>query len=92
MDLKTIRKTTKELELEITDENETILNPIVQVLLKNEDVDYATYMADHPESNKRTLYIRVKKGNPEDILKKAVKQLEDEVKFFIKNFEDKSKK
>jgi len=86
MDLKTVRKTTKELELEITDENETILNPIVQVLLKNEDVDYATYMADHPESNKRKLYIRVKKGSPEDILKKAVKQLEDEVKSFYKKF------
>jgi len=86
MDLKIVRKTTKELELEITDENETILNPIVQVLLKNEDVDYATYMADHPESNKRKLYIRVKKGSPEDILKKAVKQLEDEVKSFYKKF------
>jgi len=92
MDLKTIKKTTKELELEVIDENETILNPIVQVLLKNEDVEYATYMAEHPESNKRTLYIKVKKGNPEDILKKAVKQLEDEIKFFIKNFDDKSKK
>ncbi|MDH7517673.1 MAG: DNA-directed RNA polymerase subunit L [Candidatus Thermoplasmatota archaeon] len=92
MDLKTLRKTTKELELEVIGENETILNPIVQVLLQNEDVDYAAYMTDHPESNKRTLYIRVKKGSPEDILKKAVKQLEDEVKTFIKIFEDKSKK
>ena len=89
MELKTIKKTSKELELEITGENETILNPITEVLLENEDVDYATYMTDHPESNKRRLYIRVKKGDPEDILKKAVKQLEEEVKDFSKNFEDK---
>ena len=91
MDLKTIKKTPKELELEVTGENETILNPIAEVLLQHEDVDYAAYMADHPESNKRRLYLRVKKGKPEEILKKAVKQLEDEVKSFGKNFEAKSK-
>ena len=46
---------------------------------------------DHPDSNKRTLYLRVKKGKPEDILKKAVKQLEDEITSFGKNFEGKRK-
>jgi len=91
MDLKTIKKTAKELELEITGETETLLNPIAEVLLENDDVDYASYMSDHPESKKRRLYIRVKKGKPEEILKKAVKQLEDEIKTFSKNFVAKSK-
>ena len=91
MDLKIIKKTSKELELEVIGENETILNPIVQVLLQNNDVEYAAYMAENPESLKRRLYIRVKKGEPEDILKKAVKQLDDEVKTFSKNVEDKTK-
>lgn len=91
MELKTIKKTSKELELEVTGENETILNPIARVLSENEDVDYATYMTDHPESNKRRLYIRVKKGKPEEILLKAVKYLEDEVKSFGKTFSEKSK-
>jgi len=92
MDLKKIKKTSKELEIEIIGENETILNPITEVLLKNNDVDYASYMTNHPESNKRTLYLKVKKGNPEEILLKAVKQLEDEVKTFTKSIESKSKK
>jgi DNA-directed RNA polymerase subunit L len=91
MEMKTIKKTTKELELEITDENETILNPITEVLLQNKDVEYASYMANHPESKTRTLYLRVKNGKPEEILLKAVKQLEDEVKTFSKNFQDKNK-
>ena len=91
MELKTIKKSTKELEIEIIGENETILNPITEVLLQDNDVDYASYMTDHPESNKRRLYIRVKKGKPEDVLKKAVKQLEDEIKEFNKFFKDKSK-
>ena len=91
MELKTIKKTAKELELEITGETETLLNPIAEVLLEYDDVDYASYMSDHPESKKRRLYIRVKKGKPEEILKKAVKQLEDEIKTFSKNFVSKSK-
>jgi len=91
MDLKKIKKTSKELELEVIGENETILNPITQVLIQNEDVEYATYMADSTTSNKRRLYVRVKKGKPEEILKKAVKYLENEVKDFRKNFEGKTK-
>ena len=91
MELKTIKKTSKELELEVIGENETILNPITRVLSENKDVDYATYMTDHPESNKRRLYLRVKKGKPEELLLKAVKYLEDEVKSFGKNFSEKSK-
>jgi DNA-directed RNA polymerase subunit L len=91
MELKKIKKTAKELELEVIGENETILNPITEVLLQNEDVDYASYMSDHPESDRRRLYLRVKKGKPEEILKQAVKKLEDEVKNFSKTFEGKTK-
>ncbi len=89
MDLKKIKKTSKELEIEITGETETLLNPITEVLLKNDDVEYASYMSDHPESNKRKLYLRVKKGKPEEILSKAVKQLENEVKAFTKTIKSK---
>jgi DNA-directed RNA polymerase subunit L len=89
MELSKIKKTSKELELEIRGENETMLNPITEKLLENEDVDYASYIADHPESNKRRLYIRVKKGEPIDLLKKAIKQVESELKDFEKKFSDK---
>jgi DNA-directed RNA polymerase subunit L len=86
MKLEKIKKTSKELELEITGENETMLNPITEKLLQNDDVDYASYIADHPESNKRRLYIRVKKGEPVNLLKKALKDVESELKDFEKNF------
>lgn len=86
MELLKIKKTSKELEIEITGENETMLNPITEKLFEDEDVDYASYIADHPESNKRRLYIRVKKGEPIDLLKKAIKQVESELKDFEKNF------
>jgi DNA-directed RNA polymerase subunit L len=87
MDVKTIKKTKTELEIEVIDENETILNPIIHILSENKDIEYATCITDHPLSNKRRLFIRVKKGNPNEFLKKAVKHLGDEVKKFGKNFE-----
>ena len=86
MKLEKIKKTSKELELEITDENETMLNPITEKLLQNNDVDYASYIADHPDSKKRRLYIRVKKGEPVDLLKKALKEVKSELKDFEKSF------
>lgn len=87
MELKIIDKTKTEFEIEITGENETILNPIIHLLSKNEDVEYAACMTDHPLADKRRLFIRMKKGSPTDILKKTVKQLNDEIKKFGKNFE-----
>ena len=91
MELKTIKKNSKELELEVYGETETLLNPITEVLIQNSDVEYAAYFTDNPESKKRRLYLRVKKGSPVEILKKSVKQLEDEMKNFGKNFEGKKK-
>jgi len=91
MEIKTLKKSAKELEIEMTGETETILNPIVEVLINFKEVDYASYMADHPESKQRRLYLRVNTGKPIDILKKAVKYLEDEIKSFNKDFETKAK-
>ncbi len=87
MNMKIIRKTKTELELEITGEDETILHPIAHILLQNDEVEYAACMADSPLETKKRLFIRVKKGSPKDALKKAVKYLENEVKQFGKNFE-----
>lgn len=87
MELKMVKKTKNEIELEIIDENETILNPITHILLESDDVEYATYFAEHPLSNKRQLFIRMKKGEPFDALKKAVETLMKEAKDFKKQIE-----
>jgi len=95
MELKTIRKTKKELEIELTGVNETVLNPITEVLLKNKDIEYASYLSDHPESKKRKLYIRIKGGKkvePVKLLLDAVNELEKEIKKFSTDIKSKSKK
>jgi len=85
MELTILRKTKTELELQVAGEDETILHPITHMLLQNSDVEYAAITADNPHAPIKTLIIRVKKGSPEEYLKKAVKQLEDEIKAFGKH-------
>ncbi len=92
MELKKIKKTSRTLELEVIDEDETILNPIVETVLKHKDVEFASCMSDHPASDRRTLFIRLKSGSktkPEKILGDSVKKLEDEIKDFSKNIKTK---
>lgn len=92
MELKKNKKTTRTIELEVIDEDETILNPIVEKVLQHKDVDFASCMSDHPASDRRTLFIRLKSGvksKPEKILEDAVKKLEKEIKDFNKNIKTK---
>ena len=91
MEMKTINSTKTELEIQITDENETILHPLTTILSDNKDVEYAACMADHPMENKRRLFIRMKKGSPKDALQQAVKTLNSEIKTFTKQVDSASK-
>ena len=90
MELEVINRTKKELELKVKGENETLLNPIVQELLKMKDVEYATIETDHPNDPYRRLYIRLIKGSKKDpiqLIKDAVKQVKKVTGTFKKEFE-----
>jgi DNA-directed RNA polymerase subunit L len=84
---KKLKSTKSELEIELSDEFENILNPITHILLENKDVEYASCLSDHPLASKRRLFIRMKKGSPNDALKTAVKHLKDEMKKLSKSIE-----
>lgn len=93
MEIKVIHNTKTELEVEIFDENETILNPITHKLSAIDDVDYAAYLSDHPHATSRRLFIRVKKGDPKKTLQKVIKELQTELSKFDKDvFTSKTKK
>lgn len=90
MESNVITNTSKQLELEVIDEDETLLNPLVQVLLTYDDVDYASVITKHPSAPSRILYLRLisgAKAKPTDLLKKAVKQVKKETETFKKELE-----
>jgi len=92
MEVKPIKKTKKELELEIIGEDETFLNPVKQRLLEEDEVEYAEYFIDHPLIGKPRLYLKTKKEDPLEVLKKILKNLEKDVKNLAKELNEKLKK
>lgn len=95
MEIKTIKNTSRQLEIEIQDEDETLLNPLTQVLLRNDDVEYASTIVDHPQAPYRRLYIRLKTGvkkKPIDVLQQAVTHVKNDVKEFKKQLDSALKK
>ena len=90
MESNVITNTSKQLELEIFGENETLLNPLVQVLLTYDEVDYASIITKHPSAPSRILYVRLiagAKAKPTDLLKKAVKEVTKETDTLKKELE-----
>jgi len=77
MELEVINHTSKQVLIKVKGENETLLNPIVQELLKQKDVDYATIETDHPNDPYRRLYVRLVTGSKNDPLKLVDKALKD---------------
>lgn len=87
MESNVITNTAKQLEIEVSGENETLLNPLVQVLLSYDEVDYASVITKHPSAPSRIIYIRLitgAKSTPIDLLKKATKQVQKETETFKK--------
>ena len=90
METNVITNTSKQLELEIVGENETLLNPIVQVLLNYEEVDYASIITKHPSAPSRILYLRLitgSKSKPTELLKQAVKEVKKETEKLRRDLE-----
>lgn len=81
MELKVLRKEKSEIELELSERDDTLLYPLVQQLQSDETVEIARYITGHPLLEKTRLYVRVKEGKPETALKRAAKTL-------AKKFED----
>jgi len=72
------KETDKEIEFEIIGEK-TILNPLKQKLLGNKDVDYAGWNTGHPLLANPEFYVRVKKGNAREVVRKAIKDLKNDI-------------
>ena len=73
MEVKIIAKEKDFIEVEIMGVNETILEPLKQKLLQDENVLQASYQMGHPMLAHPRLKVKVKEGKPHAALKKAAK-------------------
>jgi len=75
MEVKILAKEKDFIEVELQGLNETILEPLKQKLLQDENVQQATYQMGHPMLARPRLKVRVKEGKPHAALKKAAKAI-----------------
>jgi DNA-directed RNA polymerase subunit L len=84
MEIKVLKKTDTEVEIEIKGEDHTMMSALKSELLKDKEVKVATYDIEYPGLSNPVLY--VKTGNSEDpieAIKKATAGLADECSTFV---------
>ncbi len=78
MQLRLLEKQKDSLRVEVTNPDDTLIQPLLIALLKDEDVADALYYSGHPQLDKPVLTVRTKKGSPQAALKRAAKGLAED--------------
>jgi DNA-directed RNA polymerase subunit L len=78
MELKLLKKQKDLIQLELIGVDDTLLYPLIHQLLKDENVEDASYTAGHPKLDNPTLTVKVKDGKPQSALKRAARALASE--------------
>ena len=89
MERKRLRDKAKEIEIEVQEQDETILNPLKEKLLQNDDVVYVEYSREHPLLSNPKIYLKVKNGKARETMIKALDELRKEIKDFRSQIEKK---
>ncbi|MCX6821222.1 MAG: DNA-directed RNA polymerase subunit L [Candidatus Aenigmarchaeota archaeon] len=88
MELKTIKRDTNFLEIELKGESIGFVNLIKEELWEDENVDEAACVKEHPYMAEPKLYIRMKgKNTPEAAIERAIKRIQVKVKELKGEFE-----
>lgn len=82
--VKVLKKEKNFLELMLEGEEHSFPNLLRETLLEDEDVEFASYVIDHPQLGNPRLIVRTKKKTPEEAIKNAVKKIEKKVAEFEK--------
>ncbi|MFP3872539.1 MAG: RpoL/Rpb11 RNA polymerase subunit family protein [Candidatus Aenigmatarchaeota archaeon] len=80
MDFKVLQKTDRTLEIKVKDADSTVMYPLIEQLLKDEEVTTADYSVEHQELDDPILRIEVKEGtDPKEKLIDISKTFRDDI-------------
>ncbi len=91
MELTIINKTENEINIRFVGESHTLMNLLKTALLRNENVEIATYDIKHPTISDPVLFVRTDGADPIEVIKKASEDLVKECDEFISLFTEKTK-
>lgn len=87
MKVKILRRSKKELEIEIEGEGHTLCNVLQEALIKDGRVDLAGYDIPHPLTPVPRIYVRTKgrtRSSSEKVLEDAVREVQKQTEVFRK--------
>jgi len=73
--MKVLESEKNAVKVEIEGPDDTVIYPLINELLKDEDVQEAKYSVGHPQLDKPVLFVKTKKGKPASAIKKAAESL-----------------
>jgi len=88
MKVRVVKRTDRELEVEIEGEGHTFLNLLVDELNRMEKVDFAAYAIDHPDFPVARLRVASRDAAPEDVIGEACKRISARAKLLQENFRE----
>jgi DNA-directed RNA polymerase subunit L len=78
MEVKLLDLKKTQMRIEMSESDETIVFPLLNQLLNDKDVVDARYVPGHPELDKPQIFIKVKKGRPQTVFRRAARELSKE--------------
>ena len=85
MDVEILKKTKNELEFKILGDKYTVTGFLQSKLLENPNVEEASYLITHPDTDEVIFHIKTKKQDAKDALDLAMKVCKKEMADFNKN-------
>ena len=75
MEVKILKKEGNLVEFELPGEDHSLPNLIVKLALKRPEVDYAAYNIPHPLVGSPRIVVRVKEGEPLDVVRSIIEEI-----------------
>jgi DNA-directed RNA polymerase subunit L len=75
MELQVVEKSKNSLKVEVVNPDDTVIYPLISHLLRDERVEDARYITGHPFLDKPTIFLKVKKGKPQEVMKEVALDL-----------------
>ncbi len=73
--MRVLNKEKNTITLEMLNYDNTILRPLIDEILKDDQVEEARYYIKHPIIDNPEIFVRVKTGKPQAAVKRSIKRL-----------------
>jgi len=80
MKIEKVMKTKNEIQISVTDINETMLYALRERLISDDMVEFTNFFRGHPLLEVPNIYVKVSSGKPHTALKRASKSLANDYK------------